>query len=193
MATAATRVFLPTRGLVIGWIGVVVAVGFGLLLVATSPSRGGLLSALLLFGFGWLVWVVLSRPRVRVRNADIELVNSMRSTTIPGELVDTVRMRAYLELAVGDRRYICAAIGHKGKALVRGDADRARGLVTDEPGKAPYVDNPAVRVQEVLQETVDAAHRRPRPEPGGVRVHWDVIPLAVLALVVAAAVVTALV
>lgn len=193
MASAERRVFLPTRGLAIGWAGIVVAVGFGLAMVASSPGRGGLLSALALFGFAWLVWVVLTRPRVRIDGADIEVVNSVRSTTIPGELVDAVRMRAYLELVAGERRYVCAGIGHKGKSVFRGDADRARGLVMDEPGKAPYVENPVARVQELLQGTVDAAHRRPRPDPGAVRSRWDVVPLLVLGVLVAAAVVTALV
>jgi len=142
----------------VGWLAAAVAGALGIFFVVSSPTLGGVRACLVVWLVTWCSWAVLIRPRVDVQDDVIVLVGSVRDVRIPAARVDAVRVRAYLELVVGRRRYTSAAIGYRPSSLARGHADRARGLVSE--GGRKQVENPTAYAAEYLRSVVAQARER---------------------------------
>lgn len=173
---------------VIGWISLAAAVALGMFLFADSPTVGGARACLVVWGVAWVAWVVLVRPQVRVEDDTIVLINGLRDLRIPAAAVDNVRVRSYLELTVGRKRYTSPAIGFKRSSLARGDADVARGLVSSGGGRQ-HVESSVAYAVDYLRTTVHGARSRGEV-PGPVVATFPKVPWATLAALVLAAAAT---
>ena len=168
----------------VGWLAAGAAVALGIYFVVSSPTLGGVRACLVIWLVAWCAWAVLIRPRVDVEDDVIVLIGSVRDVRIPAARVDAVRVRAYLELVVGRRRYTSAAIGFRPSSLARGHADLARGMVTE--GRRRQVESPTAYAAEYLRSVVAQAQARGgEAAPITASVAW--IPLgSLLGLVLAA-------
>ncbi|BBH16318.1 hypothetical protein Back2_06050 [Nocardioides baekrokdamisoli] len=180
---AATRI--------IGWISAAAAAALGAYLFVDSPTVGGARACLVVWGVAWVAWVVLVRPHVAVDGDAIVLTNSLRDLRIPAAAVDNVRVRSYLELTVGRKRYTSPAIGFKRSSLARGDADVARGLVASPAGRQ-YVESGVAYAVDYLRSAVSEAKSKGE-DPGPVFAIFPRAPWLSLAALVLAAVLTFLV
>lgn len=151
-----------------------------------SPTDGGARACLVVWGIAWLAWIVLVRPRVSVEHGTIVLINGLRDIRIPAAAVDDVRVRSYLELTVGKKRYTSPAVGFKRSSLARGDADVARGLVATEGGRH-YVESGVAYAVDYLRAAVNEAKSR-EGSPGPAVATFPKVPwLTLMALLLVAA------
>lgn len=149
---------------------------------------GGARACLIVWGIAWLAWIALVRPRVDVEDGIIVLVNGLRDVRIPAAAVENVRVRSYLELTVGSKKYSSPAIGFKRSSLARGDADVARGIVASQGGRQ-YVESSVAYAVDYLRMTVNDAKLR-GDLPGPVVRSFPKAPWLVLAVLVMASALT---
>jgi len=179
------RTYRPTRGLIVGAVGVAAALIVGLVALIGSPSRGSAEFCLALMLFAWAAWVVLLRPCVRLDERDVHVVGSLTTVEVPAEAIEHVTVRQYLSIDAGSRTYTCAGIGNSRRTLGRATQEPLRGLVVEEGGRT-VIENQAERVRELIDQAARAARRRPRdPLPAIVRT-WDRLPIGLLVGLLAA-------
>lgn len=186
------RTYRPTRGLVVGAIGVVGSAIAGLVFGLDGFGTGSVLTCLCLWLFGWLVWVVMLWPRVLLGEREVWLVGSLRTTRLPAERIEHVAVKQYLQIKADGRKHISPVIGHSRAALGRSMREPLRGIEVTEGGR-PLVLNEAERLRELIDQMAVTARRRPRPDVPPVTAAWNPLPLAVLAVLLAGLAATVLV
>jgi hypothetical protein len=103
--------FKPTTGVVVGWVGLVLAVltmGYALV---TWHSVGGVRTALGAAFLAVLVWATQLRPRVTAYRRHLVVHGPVRDTAIPYSRIGEVTMGQTLNIRANGRRYVCVGIG----------------------------------------------------------------------------------
>ncbi|MCW2783794.1 MAG: hypothetical protein JWP74_311 [Marmoricola sp.] len=190
--TGPELTFRASDGQITGWAGTVLSGGGALTFLVHEHGVAALRGATGLALLALVIWANLIRPRIEISGHTITLVNPFAEITIPAEAVTRVSVRKFVTLNVEARRYAGVSIGHSTRSLVRGEADRARGLHLD-PDRPPVVENYAAYVQERLEQVVDAAHAEALGEPAAVTRSWALLPCAGAAVLTVALVVVALI
>lgn len=162
--------FVPTGGRITGILGLVV-VGVVVVLwvvdrdnVAAPVVTGALLA-------GVLFWASLLRPRVSASSETLVLRNMLETIHIPLAAIDELAIRQVLAVRVGDRRFVCPAVGRKLRKLMHRprisqlfgptlpDLEEPAGT-TSGTEKAPTDIDYADHVEQRLRHLVDEARTR---------------------------------
>ena len=123
-AEEAVERFVPTGGRVTGVVGLVMAAGVIVLWLVDPDSVPAAVAAGALLG-GVLVWASLLRPRVSASRETLFLRNMLETIHIPLAAVDELVVRQVLTVRVGEKKYVCPAVGRKLRKVMRGAAARA--------------------------------------------------------------------
>ncbi|CAN5257764.1 MAG: hypothetical protein ACSLEW_15090 [Nocardioides sp.] len=108
--------FSATSGRVIGWVGIVI----GVLAAATTLVQSGD-PAWMAFGavVSCAAWVALLRPRIGATDEELLLRGMVSTVAIGWGSVRTIAVSRFTAVWVGDKRYVCPAVGHSLRAAVR--------------------------------------------------------------------------
>ena len=126
-AEAVVEHFVPTGGRVTGVLGLVMAAGVVVLWLVDRDSIPPVAAAGALIA-GVLVWASLLRPRVSASRETLFLRNMLETIHIPLAAVDDVMVRQVLTVRVGEKKYVCPAVGRKLRKVMR--APRAAPLLS---------------------------------------------------------------
>lgn len=203
----AARSFRPTSGTVVGWVGIVVVVVAVVDVLVDGHTLSGIRFALGAAIFGLLVWCFLLRPRVVIRSADLELRNPFGSWHVPLAGVRRVVVRAITRVYTDEGRFEGIAVGRPVRSLARGRRTQRQTIgvpglgathrtMPAEPARRPKGDLDADMTADFVVEQILAAADRARaaaPAPGTPTRTWAWLELGLLAVLVAALVVSLLV
>lgn len=121
------RLFRPTSGTFSGWVGVSLAAVALVSVLVDDRSVSGVRFALAAAIFGLLVWCFMLRPRVVIRDAELELRNAFASWHVPLVSIRKVAVRAITRVYTdGDQRFDGVAVGRPTRSLMRGRPVKAR-------------------------------------------------------------------
>ena len=113
--------FRPTSGPLAGVVGIAALGGLVALdLLDQGVSLAPWGWALVVF-LGVLMWAAVLRPRVWVGQGDLVLRTMLETVRLPLAAVESMVVRQVLVVTAGGRRYVCPALGHSRRRLVRGD------------------------------------------------------------------------
>jgi hypothetical protein len=196
--------FAPTSGRIVGVIGLLLAaaiVGFGL--VDRDSGIADWLIALAALA-GVLVWAAVLRPRVSLVGAHLELRNMLETVSIPLAAIEEMALRQLLAVRVGDKRFLCPALGRSRRQL-RGRpafgsgavAGRLRSKPADTRTSVDYADFVEQRIRQRMEDERAARGIRPgsaeqlalASEVRRQRAWPEIVALAVLAVAVVVTVV----
>lgn len=191
---AAPQTFGPTSGVVSGWIGVITGTAVAAWLVIDRPSSDAVRAALLVAAAVVLCWSFLLRPRVRLREDELELRNALSDWHIPLAAVEGIVVRQATVVLAGGRRLVGIGVGVPLRKLVRRrlGSEFERGIEAPEPA----VGHPALQLTDVMVERIQWAAREARrsgAEAGSPTRTWAVPELVVLAVLLIGAVVVSFV
>lgn len=163
--------FPPTSGVLTGYLAILLGIA-GLVWAVLSMhtlvgARVGIGSALLLVvGYAFML-----RPRIKVTDGVLLLVNPLENVSMPLTIVDKVVVRSTTRVYVDDKRYTAVAVGRK----VRHMAGNER----PAPDKLPDL------LEEWVYQLIKDAKLDP-PAPGAAvrrtQVWWLIVPLVALAV-----------
>ncbi len=161
-----TERFRPTNGRGVGILALVAAVGTLVLGIVDDFPAPVVAGAFLV---GVLAWAALLKPRVRVADRRLVLVNMLETVSIPLAAVEEVVVRQVLAVRVGDKRYVSPAIGHTLRATLASTRppkrDPRRGDVLATPQAPSYPDLVENRIDQlVMEERKRLDVRRGSPE-----------------------------
>jgi hypothetical protein len=170
--------FKPTTGLVVGYAGLVVLVGFLVYVILDVHTVTGLRLGLACALGAVVTWVTQLRPRAAAYPDFLRLKNALVDTDIPYTLIDDVTVRHTLNVWVGDERYVCIGIGKGSRGMLK-RRERSAGAVLGASRLRQYAES-ADRTQPDQTAThyetfvvtrivdlVDAAKRERRGQPAG--------------------------
>ena len=126
-AEEAVERFVPTGGRITGVVGLVMAAGVIVLWLVDRDNVPAPVAAGALVG-GVLVWASLLRPRVSASRETLFLRNMLETIHIPLAAVDELMVRQVLSVRVGEKKYVCPAVGRKLRTVMR--APRAAPLLS---------------------------------------------------------------
>ena len=161
-----TERFHPTNGRAAGALALVAAVGTLVLGIVDDFPAPVVAGAFLV---GVLAWAALLKPRVRVADRRLVLVNMLETVSIPLAAVEEVVVRQVLAVRVGEKRYVSPAIGHSLRATLASTRppkrDPRRGDVLATPKPPSYPDVVENRIDQlVTDERKRLGLRRGSPE-----------------------------
>ncbi len=170
--------FPPNNGVASGWLAVVLGV-VGVVWVVTSIRtavglRLGIGSLLLIA----VAYAFLIRPRIKVVDNVLLLVNPLEEVTMPLSIVDRVLVRSTTNVFVGVKKYHGVAVGRKVRHMTRG--------VNPQPDQIPDL------LEEwVYQLVKDAKLDPPAPDVTVRRMPtwWLIAPIVVLVVALVVSVV----
>ena len=139
------RVFRPTSGTVIGWVGVTLAAVAVLVALFDDHTVRSVRFALAAAIFGLLVWCFMLRPRLVIGTVEVELRNPFASWHVPLARVRRAAVRAVTRVWTDQRQYDGVAVGRPVRSLMR--ARPARQHTVGIPGLG------ATRFTEDSEET----------------------------------------
>ncbi len=116
---AGTERFHPTNGRIGGVVGLGIAVfviGYGLL-GSNAGYPAWVFPVAVLFGV--LSWTTLIRPDVRIEGDRLLLRHPYSSQSMPLAAIESVRVQRVLEIRIGGKRYVNAAVGRSGRQIIR--------------------------------------------------------------------------
>lgn len=105
--------FPPTSGALTGWTSMLLATAG---IVWTLVNRHDVVAARLVTGlalFALVCYAYLLRPRIRVVDDVLHLVNPFEDVRIPLHVVSRVTVRSATNVYVGSKRYVGVAVGRK--------------------------------------------------------------------------------
>ncbi|GGO76075.1 hypothetical protein [Nocardioides deserti] len=148
-----TERYRPTNGLAIGILTLVAAVGTLVLGIVDDFPAPVVAGAFLV---GVLAWAALLKPRVKVADRRLVLVNMLETVSIPLAAVEEVVVRQVLAVRVGEKRYVSPAIGHTLRATLASTRppkrDPRRGDVLATPQAPSYPDVVENRIDQLVTE-----------------------------------------
>lgn len=162
--------FKPTSGMIVGYAGLVVMVGFLAYVVLTVHTVTGLRLGFALAFVAVLTWVTQLRPRATAYPDFLRMKNGVLDTDIPLALIDDVTVRQTLNVWVGDVRYVCIGIGKAPRSMIK-TKKRSAGAVLGASRMRQYAeqadrtqpDQTATHYETFvvtrIEELVDAARR----------------------------------
>jgi hypothetical protein len=161
--------FPPNNGVLTGVIAIVLGIA-GLVLAWMSTrtivgARLGIGSALLIV----VAYAFLLRPRIKVSDGVLLLVNPLEDVSMPLSIVDKVLVRSTTKVYVDEKKYSGVAVGRK----VRHMAGNNR----PQPDQVPDL------LEEWVYQLVKDAKLEPPAPDAAVRrmpVWWLIVPLVVL-------------
>ena len=118
--------FKPTTGILVGYVGLVVAavtLGYSAFFVHSVVGLRLSIAAVLA---AVIIWVTQLRPRVTAYVETLRLLGSLRDAHIPYTLIDEVTLGQTLNVWVGEKRYVCIGIGQSFGADVRRRAKKQK-------------------------------------------------------------------
>ncbi|WP_286276252.1 hypothetical protein [Naasia aerilata] len=101
------RVLRPASAGIAFWLGVAIAAWAVFDAARVGPAAGvrwGAIAVLVL----WVLWVLLWRPSIRLRDDELVVVNAMRTWTIPWSRVRSVESRLQYVFVLDDGRAVTA-------------------------------------------------------------------------------------
>lgn len=144
--------FTPTSGRWTGGAALVLALGLVVLAVLGGAGSHALSVALGGCFLAALAWVVLLRPRVSLTSSTLELRNMLDTIHVPLAAIEGLVIRQVTAVRVGEKRYVCSALGRSLRSMVKGDR-RARSLMPGNQPPAPsYVDFVESRIQARMDD-----------------------------------------
>ncbi len=184
--------FKPTSGTFVGVAGLVVAVGLIGFVAATEPDIRGLQICLGVAIVAVFIWMTLLRPRVTAYEEALLLRNAASDVEVPLAAIDAAVVRHTLNVWVGERRYVCAAIGRTSRSMLtkgRPGASAALGLGMSGDRMSPDqsakigtgTDYPSY-VEQRIEDLARAARQASAATPTPVRRRWAVLELGALAV-----------
>jgi hypothetical protein len=163
--------FPPNNGVLTGWI----AVAFGIAgLVWAAMSKHPVVGVRIGLGSVLLILVAYSfmlRPRIKVSDGILLLVNPLEDVSMPLSLVDKVLVRSTTKVYVGERKYTGVAVGRRVRHMAGNNRPR--------PDQIPDL------LEEWVYQLVKDSKLEPTPPGAEVRrmpVWWLIVPLGVLVL-----------
>lgn len=200
--------FPATSGTATGWFGLLLVV-LGIYLALANASGLGLVRAVLaLLLVAVLVYAYLMRPRVRIQDDALLLVNPLSTVSVPLAVVSYVSVRSVTKVTVGDKRWTAVGVGRRVREMARPTQEGAvptAGSWIGRLGSAARFTSQvessrpkAADVADLLEDTVARAVlqvRDARPagqEPPPVRRTWEVAVVAPALVLLVALVVTLL-
>lgn len=163
--------FPPNNGVLTGWLAVAVGVAglvwAGMNMHTVVAVRIGVGSVLLVV----VAYAFMLRPRIKVSNGVLVLVNPLEDVSMPLSIVDKVLVRSTTKVYVGEKKYSAVAVGRK----VRHMAGNNR----PQPDQVPDL------LEEWVYQLVKDAQLEPPAPDAVVRrmpVWWLIVPQAALAV-----------
>jgi hypothetical protein len=168
-AEEAVEHFAPTGGRITGVVGLVMAAGVVVLWLVDRDSLPAAVAAGAVLA-GVLVWASLLRPRISASRETLFLRNMLETIHVPLAAVDDLMVRQVFTVRVGEKKYVCPAVGRKLRKVMR--APRAAPLLSPsmpddlqvDPSSEP--DRPATdidyadHVEERVRDLVADARER---------------------------------
>ncbi|MEP6814286.1 MAG: hypothetical protein ABI873_01905 [Marmoricola sp.] len=162
--------FTPNNGVLTGWLAIALGVG-GLVWAAMNPHtavgvRLGVGSGLLML----VAYAFLLRPRIKVTEGVLLLVNPLEDVSMPLSIVDKVVVRSTTRVYVGEKNYSAVAVGRKVRHMTGNSRPR--------PDQIPDL------LEEWVYQLVKDAKLEPPEAADAVRrtpAWWLIAPLVTLA------------
>jgi hypothetical protein len=148
-----TERFRPTNGRAVGILALVAALGTFVLGIVDDFPAPVVAGAFLV---GVLAWAALLKPRVKIADRRLVLVNMLETVSIPLAAVEEVVVRQVLAVRVGEKRYVSPAIGHTLRATLATTRpprrDPRRGDVLATPKAPSYPDLVENRIDQLVTD-----------------------------------------
>jgi hypothetical protein len=168
--------FPPNSGVLTGWLAVAFGLA-GMVWAGTSMHdvvgvRVGLGSALLVV----VAYAFMLRPRIKVSDGVLLLVNPLEDVSMPLSVVDRVLVRSTTKVYVGEKKYTAVAVGRKVRHMAGNNRPR--------PDQIPDL------LEEWVYQLVKDSKLEPTPPDAKVRrtpIWWLIVPTCVLLVALVAA------
>jgi hypothetical protein len=147
--------FRPTSGRVVGGLGVAAAAAVVVLALVDWSASASLPTAVGATLAGVLVWAAMLRPRVGLTGSTLVLRTMFETVHVPLAAIEQLVVRQFLAVRVGERRFVCPALGHSMRALMRAASKEKRGsgLRTPEPvTELKYADMVEQQIRAAAEE-----------------------------------------
>jgi hypothetical protein len=184
--------FKPTSGTFVGVAGLVVTLGLIGFVAMSEPDLRGLQICLGLGIAAVLIWMTLLRPRVTAYEEALLLRNAATDVEVPFAAIDAAVVRHTLNVWVGERRYMCAAIGRTSRSMLkRGRPGPSAALGLGMSGDKMSSDQSAgigagsdypTYVEQRIEDLARAARQVSAADATPVRRSWAVLELGALAV-----------
>lgn len=167
--------FPPSSGVLTGWLAVLLGIGGTVWALVSIGSMDDQVVAFR-FAIGSALLVVVGyafmlRPRIKVTDGVLLLVNPLEDITMPLSIVDKVLVRSTTKVYVDQRKYTAVAVGRKVRHMAGNNRPR--------PDQVPDL------LEEWVYQLIKDAKLEPSSPDAAVRrtpVWWLIVPLAVLAV-----------
>jgi hypothetical protein len=118
----------PTSGTLAGWFGLVMCAGIAIAFVVTDTGLVSVRWALVFVTFGVVIWAMMLRPLIVVRDGEVVLRNPFASWHIPISLITSVTVRAVTFVETPGKTYSSPAVGRRLRRMDRRGLDKQTGL-----------------------------------------------------------------